>query len=160
MTPWIGFDLDGTLALYNGWTGGSIGEPIPEMIERCKAYLDKGYLVKIVTARVSASEPEEVELQTQLIEQWCEEHLGEVLEITCCKDYQMVDLYDDRATQVVKNKGICIEDVVDDYRDKINYLLRGKMMVGQQFTFPDNSIWVVEKDKADREAVDAETDPA
>ena len=160
MTPWIGFDLDGTLAMYGGVTAGAIGEPIPEIAQLAKRYIESGHLVKIVTARVSASEPEEVELQTQLIEQWCEEHIGEILEITCRKDYQMLILYDDRAIQVVKNKGVCVEDVVEDYRDKINYLLRGKMLTGQQFTFPDGSIWVVEKDQADREAVDAETDTA
>jgi hypothetical protein len=31
---WIGVDLDGTLAIYGGWTGPrSIGEPVPKMLE-------------------------------------------------------------------------------------------------------------------------------
>lgn len=32
---WIGVDLDGTLAHYEGWKGVEhIGEPIPAMVER------------------------------------------------------------------------------------------------------------------------------
>ena len=32
---WIGTDLDGTLAKYDGWKGWQhIGDPIPKMVER------------------------------------------------------------------------------------------------------------------------------
>ena len=50
---WIGVDLDGTLAEYNGWQGpANIGAPIPAMVERVKAWLEEGRDVRIFTARV------------------------------------------------------------------------------------------------------------
>lgn len=50
---WIGVDLDGTLAYYDGWKGEHhIGDPIPEMLDRVKGWLEQGYEVRIVTARV------------------------------------------------------------------------------------------------------------
>jgi hypothetical protein len=50
---WIGVDLDGTLAHYDGWKGADhIGEPIPAMVERVKRWLAEGKTVKIFTARV------------------------------------------------------------------------------------------------------------
>jgi hypothetical protein len=36
---------------------------------------------------------------------WCEEHIGVRLPITCTKDYGMVELWDDRAVQVIPNTG-------------------------------------------------------
>lgn len=36
MFGWIGVDLDATLAHYDRWTGGAIGEPIPTMVARVK----------------------------------------------------------------------------------------------------------------------------
>ena len=51
---WIGVDLDGTLARYEQYEGPmSIGEPIPEMVDRVKAWLAAGREVRIFTARVS-----------------------------------------------------------------------------------------------------------
>lgn len=38
---WIGVDLDGTLALYKGWSGGTIGEPVPLMAARVKDWLER-----------------------------------------------------------------------------------------------------------------------
>lgn len=32
MSGWIGVDLDGMLAYYDGWSNGTIGEPIPLML--------------------------------------------------------------------------------------------------------------------------------
>lgn len=40
---WIGVDLDGTLAYYDGWIGaGHIGEPVPAMLERVKQLAGSG----------------------------------------------------------------------------------------------------------------------
>lgn len=51
---WYGFDLDGTLAKYEGWKGIShIGEPIAPMIYTIKELHRCGYKVKILTARVA-----------------------------------------------------------------------------------------------------------
>ena len=49
---WIGVDLDGTLARAEHWQGmESIGEPVPAMMRRVRAWVDKGLTVKVVTAR-------------------------------------------------------------------------------------------------------------
>lgn len=51
---WYGFDLDGTLAKYDGWKGiDHIGEPVKPMVELMKRMHDEGKVVKIVTARVA-----------------------------------------------------------------------------------------------------------
>ena len=40
---WIGVDLDGTLAHYEGWKGiEHIGAPVPAMLERVKNWLAEG----------------------------------------------------------------------------------------------------------------------
>jgi hypothetical protein len=108
---WIGVDLDGTLAYYDGWDGGRIGAPVPAMVERVKGWLAEGKSVRIVTARVSndASPPERVE-QRVWIQRWCQEHIGRVLTVTCEKDFGMVELWDDRCVQVVKNTGLTKEE--------------------------------------------------
>ena len=51
---WYGFDLDGTLAKYDGWKGiDHIGEPVKPMVELIRRMHDEGKVVKIVTARVA-----------------------------------------------------------------------------------------------------------
>jgi len=42
---------------------------------------------------------------TQAIHQWCILHIGKQLRITCKKDYKMIELWDDRAVQVIPNTG-------------------------------------------------------
>lgn len=98
---WIGVDLDGTLAYYDGWRGAEhIGEPIPLMLARVKEWIADGRTVKIFTAR--ASEPENI----PFIKAWVEKHVGVSLEVTNIKDYGMRQLWDDRAIQVEENTGI------------------------------------------------------
>lgn len=54
---WYGFDLDGTLAKYDGWKGiDHIGEPVKPMVELIKRMHDEGKVVKIMTARVAPRE--------------------------------------------------------------------------------------------------------
>ena len=51
---WIGFDLDGTLAKYDGWQGiDHIGEPIEAIVRLAKKFHAEGKRIKILTARVS-----------------------------------------------------------------------------------------------------------
>ena len=51
---WIGFDLDGTLARYDGWNGiDNIGEPVKPMVDIIKKLHVEGKVVKILTARVA-----------------------------------------------------------------------------------------------------------
>lgn len=99
---WRGIDLDGTLAIYHGWTDGSVGEPIAPMVERVKAWLAAGEDVRIFTARIAVDDPTE---QRQIIEAWCEKHLGQVLPVTNVKDQSCIEIWDDRAVQIVINTG-------------------------------------------------------
>ncbi|GAB4274331.1 MAG: hypothetical protein Tsb0018_05940 [Opitutales bacterium] len=97
---WIGVDLDGTLAYFDGWQGiHHIGRPVPTMLKRVKHWLKKGHTVKIVTAR--ASIPEGVEP----VRKWLTKHGLEDLEVTNAKDFYMLELWDDRAVQVIPNMG-------------------------------------------------------
>ena len=105
---WIGVDLDSTLAHYDTWrTDGSVGEPIWPMVERVKNWLSEGKRVKIFTARVSYHplQRHTREEMIEIIQDWCEEHIGERLEVTNEKDYLMAELWDDRAVQVEPNVG-------------------------------------------------------
>lgn len=49
-TMWVGFDLDGTLAEYDGWKGNAhIGKPLKTMVLIAKQYHGLGKKVKIFT---------------------------------------------------------------------------------------------------------------
>lgn len=122
---WYGFDLDGTLAVYDGWKGcDHIGEPVKLMVDRIQRYCENGETVKIVTARVAPRPDEYGNLVEQFatvkdeedgvvrshpasyfIRKWCEKHLGFVPEITYKKDHLMLWLFDDRSVQVERNTG-------------------------------------------------------
>lgn len=108
MSGWIGVDLDGTLAQYTGWVGADvIGEPVPAMVQRVKRWLAEGREVRIFTARVSRYDGNEDEIAKieVMIRNWCVEHIGYALPVTNVKDYGMIELWDDRAVQVVPNTG-------------------------------------------------------
>lgn len=98
---WIGVDLDGTLAHHNAGDLLPIGEPIPAMLARVKAWLAAGIEVRIVTARVADGDP----AHKRIIEEWCRKHVGRDLAVVCHKDYDMRELWDDRAVGVEKNTG-------------------------------------------------------
>lgn len=101
---WVGFDLDGTLAEYDGWHGiAHIGAPVPKMIARAKALLERGVEIRIFTARVSRED--EREEATRHIQDWTEKHLGVRLEVTNKKDFGMIAAYDDRAIAIAPNSG-------------------------------------------------------
>jgi hypothetical protein len=116
MSGWIGVDFDGTIAHYDGWVSGDhLGAPIPNMVNRVKAWLAQGHTVKIFTARVGCTGlrtdkgnvdgDEFAAHQRKLIEAWCIEHIGVPLEVTATKDFGMIELWDDRAVQVRPNTG-------------------------------------------------------
>lgn len=108
---WIGVDLDGTLAEYHGWGDGSIGKPVPIMIKRVKQWLAEGNCVKIVTARVGFDNS-----QLSMIHEWLEKHGLPKLEVTATKDYDMIELWDDRCIQVIPNTGISITEYLSQKR--------------------------------------------
>ena len=118
MSGWIGVDLDGTLARYEGWVSEEhIGPPVPAMVERVARWLAEGRDVRIFTARVDGGEValamgdplgerfRDVARVRAAIEAWCVQHLGRALPVTNRKDYGMVELWDDRAVQVIPNTG-------------------------------------------------------
>ena len=101
---WIGVDLDGTLAYSDGsWRGPHyIGAPIMPMVRRVREWLVSGIEVRIMTARVCDGDPEG---SRPYIENWCRKYLGQKLPVTNEKDYDMIELWDDRAVQVIPNTG-------------------------------------------------------
>ena len=101
---WIGVDLDGTLANYGGWNGpDTIGDPVPRMLARVKQWLSDGKDVRIFTARASAKE------QIPPVKAWSKKWLGVELEVTNVKDFAMIELWDDRAIQVIANTGVRVD---------------------------------------------------
>jgi len=127
--PWIGVDLDGTLAEYHGWVGIThIGAPIPRMVERVKQWLAEDKQVKIITARVairSTRSREECDKCIRAIWDWCKQHVGKVLAVVAEKDTFMVEMWDDRCKQVIPNTGISIEDQLVEARNIIKTCLYG-----------------------------------
>jgi hypothetical protein len=101
---WYGTDFDGTLAMHpdpeRPWP--ACGRPIPKHVDRIKRLLAEGKEVRIVTARVSG--PTRA-MHRQLLDEWCQENLGTVLEVTNQKDFGMLVLYDDRCVQIIPNTG-------------------------------------------------------
>lgn len=71
---WIGVDLDGTLAFYEG----------------CVCRKQK---------------PDDANAAYDAIQAWCLKHLGQLLDVTAEKDFDMTSLWDDRAVTVEKNTG-------------------------------------------------------
>ncbi len=97
---WIGVDLDGTLAHYTGFQGPDvIGEPIPLMMSRVRAWIEAGIEVRIFTARAS------VPSAIPAVREYLEKHGIGQLAITNKKDFKMIQLWDDRAIQVEINTG-------------------------------------------------------
>jgi hypothetical protein len=105
---WIGVDLDATLAHYDGWRGSShIGTPVPAMLARVRGWLAAGQEVRIMTARASLppDDPDSVAFAAAW-SAWSMEQFGVVLAVTATKTFSMIELWDDRAVQVVPNTGL------------------------------------------------------
>jgi hypothetical protein len=107
--PWIGVDLDGTLAdnrLPND-PRFMIPFPVPAMVERVKEWLSHGATIRIMTARMC----ENPDLWRHRIAGWTKVYLGVALEATNVKDYGMIELWDDRAITVEENTGRVLTDL-------------------------------------------------
>lgn len=131
---WIGVDLDGVLARHNPhsgkWDKDYIGDPIPKMIEKVEKALAEGKEIKIFTARVGTGRglspisgyedtQEFADHQRRIIQDWTLEHLGVRLDVTAQKDWALIEIWDDRARQVVINTGEFVEDF---WRDLFAYI--------------------------------------
>lgn len=98
--PWIGYDLDRTLAhREEGDPLDTIGEPIERMIRHMLRNHRKGETVKIFTARAGDA------TQRSLIKRWLAKHQLPDLEITDRKDPGCRAIYDDIAHNVQANEG-------------------------------------------------------
>ncbi|HEY3932354.1 MAG TPA: hypothetical protein VGM58_08285 [Verrucomicrobiae bacterium] len=99
-SPWIGVDLDGTLAHDLGNRGlDEIGSPIKPMLKRVQKWIAEGKTVKIFTARASSPR------QIAAVKKWLAQHGLPDLEVTNAKDLRMIELWDDRCVQVMTNSG-------------------------------------------------------
>jgi hypothetical protein len=113
MNGWYGFDLDGTLATYDGWKGAEhVGEPTRQDSDvwiALRKHLAAGDEVRIFTARAYSDGTRERAIEcmrgVQAIEQWCLKHMGKILPVTCVKDFGMISFYDDRCVQIEPNTG-------------------------------------------------------
>lgn len=91
---WFGIDLDGTLAERSRNAPFGIGRPHQAMVDKLMRLVNAGKEVRILTAR--ASDPGQI----PVIQQWLADNKLPVLPVTCSKDFQMIELWDDRARQV------------------------------------------------------------
>ena len=107
---WIGVDLDGTLAIYNEWRGvHHIGAPIWPIVDRMKTLINTGITFKIFTARVC--DPKRNYLVIPPIRNFLVScGLPEDLEITNAKDFNCIEIWDNRAKQVGFNRGNFLEE--------------------------------------------------
>lgn len=96
---WIGVDFDGTLATHEPGQFPEVGEPLMPMVERVRAWLAEGRDVRIMTARA------DYEQHRYPVVLFCRRWFGRNLPITDRKDFQMLELWDDRAIQVDSQTG-------------------------------------------------------
>jgi len=97
---WIGIDLDGTLALYDGWKGPDhIGKPIPHVAMVFRMLVSKGYLVRIFTTRAA------IVNQIPPIRKWLRDNQLPEVEVTCIKAIGCIAIIDDKSISVQTNTG-------------------------------------------------------
>ena len=129
-SPWIGVDLDGTLARDLGsarWD--QIGSPIEPMLMRVKRWIAEGRTVKIFTARASSPR------QVMAVKEWLVSCGLPDLEVTNVKDLQMIELWDDRCVQVTTNLGEPISQKTGSRRPTRQAKMREEDQPGISFGF-------------------------
>lgn len=99
-TGWIGVDLDGTLARYDSKHGiNIIGDIIDPIAFRIQQWLDEGIDVRIFTAR--ASKPDLI----PPVQEWLLNNNLPALPVTNRKDFDLLQIWDDRVVQIENNSG-------------------------------------------------------
>lgn len=130
---WWGFDLDATIAFYETWGDGGIGAPIRPMIRRMKHYLRTGRKIAIVTARVHPSKGLEAPAHRHKVRDFLDAQFGkdasDTIDIRCDKDMHMIALFDDRAEQVIPNKGILVREELRRAIETLQLIVRTSMDV-------------------------------
>lgn len=126
---WWGFDIDKTAFVDEGGTrGGVIGAPIMPIIRRIKYYLRVGRKVNIVSARVHPSEPDKAEQERTIQQALCDvlgTERANQIGIRSDKDRHMIALFDDRAEQVIPNKGILVREELRRAVSALNLIAAG-----------------------------------
>ena len=107
---WVGFDLDGTLAIdeFDALRPTHIGPPVAPIVALVRHWLTKGVEVRIFTARVGSDDQMWNMEQKLAIREWTLKHLGRELRATSRKDMYCITYYDDRAIQVEKDIGVIV----------------------------------------------------
>lgn len=113
-------DWDGTLYTFEG-NGVRMGKPIPHMVGRVKAWLDRGRDVRIFTARASYKDLKKREAAIAAIEQECLKVFGKILPVTNAKDFEAVEIWDDKAIQVIRNTGLTYREVNSKRRHRVTH---------------------------------------
>ena len=84
------------------------------MIRRMKHYIRTGRKVAIVTARVHPSKGFEATEHLHKVRDFLDAQFGkdasDTIEIRCDKDMHLIALFDDRAEQVIPNRGILVRE--------------------------------------------------
>lgn len=130
--PWVGVDLDGTLAFMPEGIKGIpfIGKPIPKMLARVKEMLAEGKTVKIFTARAYDKK------NIPAVKKWLKTHGLPNLAVTNVKDPGMTQLLDDRAVAIHRNQGTSKHARLDllakqaGVMDVLSYPLTGDSTLG------------------------------
>lgn len=124
-------DFDGTLATHYMDDGTSydparVGEPVLRMVSRVRRWLAAGDEVVIFTARVNPRHDiAEVKAATKAIEAFCWEQFGQKLPVTCMKDFEFEEMWDDKAVTVKVNEGYpCLHVEMDADTDAIGEFLK------------------------------------
>lgn len=121
---WVGVDLDRTLAVYPAGdkvndSPDAIGAPIEPMRQRVLSWLRAGLDVRLMTARWSAQH--RIPGFAEAWAEWSAKNLdGRVLPLQSEKNYDMFELWDDRAVRVFQNTGLTLEDLIMNRIDQIS----------------------------------------
>jgi hypothetical protein len=92
-TPWIGVDLDGTLAEeQDPFDPLTIGRPVPEMVRKVRQAVEDGVEVRVFTARLADKRLRD--RIKQAIRDYTREHIGRELDSTNEKDPGLREIWD------------------------------------------------------------------
>ena len=155
MQAWYGFDLDGTLIMQDElgdreWDPTVISDELIEPVARIvRKYLRAGKKVKIMTARVSGYKrnPLHVEIVRRAIAAWSLKHFGVELEATNEKDYGMMELWDDRVVQVIRNSGLRADERFQKLREKYLYMIQSYRNYIRGFVTADRASNFLDKEE-------------
>lgn len=117
-------DWDGTLYTFEG-NGVKMGQPIPHMVGRVKGWLDRGRDVRIFTARASYKDLNKRAAAIEAIERECMKVFGKVLPVTNEKDFDAVEIWDDKAIRVIRNTGLTDREVNSRKRNRVTHTVGG-----------------------------------